>query len=312
MHKPINPEVGPEPLVIRGAINHWPALDDRPWKSPSYLLEKTLGGRRLVPIEVGRSYVDEAWGQKIVPFKEFLDEFIMNASQTSRGARDAPEPVHKDEPKGIGYLAQHNLFTQISALRNDVATPDYCFTSPPVPHYTSPMAAVHAALPELDDPILNAWFGPAGTISPLHVDPYHNILAQVVGRKYVRLYAPRESGKLYPRGEELGVDMGNTSAVDVGVWEGWDEAPKVGMEVSGEDGAVDAEPHEAVGDVKGEYSEEDRALDLEAYREEFPDFGNLEFVDVILEEGDCLYIPVGWWHYVRSVSISFSVSFWWN
>jgi lysine-specific demethylase 8 len=84
------------------------------------------------------------------------------------------------------------------------------------------------------------------------------------------------------------------------------------MEVNGEDGPLDAEPHEAAGDVKGEYSAEDRALDLEAYREEFPDFGNAEFVDVILEEGDCLYISVGWWHYVRSVSISFSVSFWWN
>ena len=51
-------------VILSGALNHWPARNDRPWKSPSYLLSKTIGGRRLVPIELGRSYVDEGWGQK--------------------------------------------------------------------------------------------------------------------------------------------------------------------------------------------------------------------------------------------------------
>ncbi|KAI9054578.1 hypothetical protein LZ554_001731 [Drepanopeziza brunnea f. sp. 'monogermtubi'] len=265
MSQPRDSSLGPEPLIITGALDHWPARGDRSWSRPSYLLSKTIGGRRLIPIELGRSYVDEGWGQKIIPFKDFMEYYIFLDTKTPARA--------------TGYLAQHNLFNQIPSLREDIAIPDYCYTSPPPPHHSSPLAEKHARMPELDEPLLNAWFGPAGTISPLHTDPYHNILSQIVGSKYVRLYAPRESAKLYARGiEDGGVDMENTSEVDIGVLAGWDG------------------------------TEEEMA----AAHERFPLFGEARFVDCILKEGECLYIPVGWWHYVRSLSVSFSVSFWWN
>ncbi|XP_023515801.1 lysine-specific demethylase JMJ30-like isoform X2 [Cucurbita pepo subsp. pepo] len=45
---------------------------------------------------------------------------------------------------------------------------------------------------------------------------------------------------------------------------------------------------------------------------EFGKVVDLEFVDCILEEGEMLYIPPKWWHYGRSLTTSFSVSFWWN
>lgn len=45
---------------------------------------------------------------------------------------------------------------------------------------------------------------------------------------------------------------------------------------------------------------------------EFPKVRDLEFIDCILEEGEMLYIPPKWWHYVRSLTTSFSVSYWWS
>ena len=35
-------------------------------------------------------------------------------------------------------------------------------------------------------------------VTPAHTDPHHNLLAQVRGRKYVRLYTPSDLAHLYP------------------------------------------------------------------------------------------------------------------
>ncbi|MCJ1390277.1 hypothetical protein MMC18_003135 [Xylographa bjoerkii] len=242
------------PIVITGAMEHWPALHERPWKDPSYLLESTLGGRRLVPVELGRSYTDDGWGQTIITFREFMDTYLLDSNHDK-----------------IGYLAQHDLFAQIPLLRNDISIPNFCYTDPPPPQAETPLATKDK--PRLEDPLLNAWFGPSGTISPLHTDPYHNILCQVVGQKYVRLYHPSQTKNLYPRGVEDGIDMSNTSRVPVEL-----------VEMQLED-------------------------DPES---EFCLFADAPYVETILREGECLYIPVGWWHYVRSLTVSFSVSFWWD
>ncbi|MCJ1397997.1 hypothetical protein MMC11_001193 [Xylographa trunciseda] len=244
----------PLPLVITEAIEHWPALLERPWRNPSYLLERTLGGRRLVPVELGRSYTDDGWGQTIITFREFMDTYLLDSKHDR-----------------IGYLAQHDLFAQIPSLRNDISIPDFCYTDPPSLTVGTPLATKRT--PRLEEPLLNAWFGPAGTISPLHTDPYHNILCQVVGQKYIRLYPPSQTKNLYPRGLEDGIDMSNTSQVPIEL-----------VEMQLED-------------------------DPES---EFCLFGTAPYVETILREGECLYIPVGWWHYVRSLTVSFSVSFWWD
>lgn len=316
--------VGPEPLVLTGLADRWPARTDRPWAKPSYLLSRTFVGRRLVPVEIGRSYVDEGWGQKIVSFGEFLGEYIDRsvssttppaAAEAGAGAQATTDPAHTPvtlpppsppSPPQTAYLAQHQLLLQLPQLRADVLIPDHCYTAPP-PHPSDPLQD----RPELDEPLLHAWLGPSGTITPLHTDPYHNLLVQVVGRKYVRLYAPRrdrdrgqggdqgsggsgsgggdENDEMRARGREGGVDMGNTSRWDVGVLEGWDARP----------------------DAEDEEEKEEEASD-ERKRTEEEEFRKVPFMDCILEPGDTLYIPIGWWHYVRGLSVSFSVSIWWN
>jgi len=42
----------------------------------------------------------------------------------------------------------------------------------------------------------------------------------------------------------------------------------------------------------------------------FPLATQAEFTHAVLEPGQMLYIPAGHWHYIRSLDISFSVSFW--
>lgn len=289
--------IGPEPLVIVGLVEQWPAQRDRPWNKPSYLLSRTLGGRRLVPVEIGRSYVDEGWGQKIVKFGDFLADYLdATLAPSSSSGTAGDQNQHASSPiRPMAYLAQHQLLLQLPYLRDDISIPDLCYTAPP-PHPIDPSKDQ----PELDEPMLNAWFGPPGTITPLHTDPYHNLLVQVVGRKYVRLYAPHQSARMCARGKEGGVDMGNTGSWDVGVVEGWDPKPVVDVDDDDDDEGGEEEQEESEGHTA------DRKARKDSYYKDIP------FVDCILEPGDTLYIPIGWWHYVRGLSVSFSVSIWWN
>lgn len=271
-----------QPLVMSGMLDHWPARqpDARPWSSPAYLRWRTLRGRRLVPVEVGRSYVDAGWTQAVVPFGEVLDNLGRSEGrpQSTNPSEKRLQPDTRKPGTGPMYLAQHALFTQMPWLQNDISIPDACYTATGVNEDDSEAYSDDGG----GDVLLNAWLGPPGTITPLHTDPHHNLLAQVVGRKYVRLYAPEHTAALRPRGCEAGgVDMGNTSRVDVGAMEGWDV-----VEGGDEDDDVD-----------------------EDEKQRFP---TVPYVDCILAPGDTLYIPQGWWHYVRGLSVSFSVSFWWN
>ena len=119
------------PLVLTDAIGAWPALGGpRAWASVDYLLGRTFNGHRLVPVEVGRSYVDSAWGQAVVSFRDFAARWLGGQAE---GVAEDEGSAHGKRDKRVGYLAQHNLFAQIPALARDMSTPDLCFADPPPP-----------------------------------------------------------------------------------------------------------------------------------------------------------------------------------
>ncbi|KAK8173071.1 hypothetical protein BKA80DRAFT_215587, partial [Phyllosticta citrichinensis] len=284
----------PTPLILTNALSHWPAIasPSRRWSNPRYLLRRTLGGRRLVPVEIGRSYTDEGWGQRIMSVREFVRRYMFCDDDEERKERGNAGERKEGGKQQKGYLAQHDLVSQIPCLRADIGVPDYCYTVAPVPSPSSPPPKPHPPSSHSSPshshtpppfPLLHAWLGPARTISPLHTDPYHNLLAQVVGAKYVRLYAPSAAVKARGVGDD-GVDLGNTGVVD----------------------RSENEQREGGGD-RGLREDAKRA----AFEAQHPGFLSLPCFDGVLGAGEMLYVPRGWWHYVESLAASFSVSFWW-
>ncbi|XP_017896233.1 PREDICTED: lysine-specific demethylase 8 isoform X2 [Capra hircus] len=81
------------PVILEGVANHWPCM--KKW-SLEYIQE--VAGCRTVPVEVGSRYTDEEWSQTLMTVNEFISKYIRN------------------EPKDIGYLAQHQLFDQRCSL----------------------------------------------------------------------------------------------------------------------------------------------------------------------------------------------------
>lgn len=215
--------LGEKPVILDNSFNHWPALAK--WKDQNYFLK--IAGMRTVSIEIGSSYTDRDWTQKLMTFEDFIRNHIC-------------------QNKVTGYLAQYQLFQQIPELKDDIAQPEYCCFS------------------ETEEPVdTMAWYGPKGTISPLHHDPKKNLLTQIVGEKQLFLFSPEDSENLYPHEHEL---LNNTARVDP------------------------------------------TAPDLQKY----PKYSNAKPYHCVLRAGQMLYIPPKWWHYVQSLSISFSVSFWWK
>ncbi|XP_032803434.1 bifunctional peptidase and arginyl-hydroxylase JMJD5 isoform X4 [Petromyzon marinus] len=138
-----------QPVLLQDTVSHWPALTK--W-SLGYLVR--MAGCRTVPVELGSRYTDAHWTQTLMTLQEFVEKYIINAESQAT----------------VGYLAQHELFDQIPDLRNDIVIPDYCCVSEREGGEDEEEGS--------EEVVINAWFGPGGTESPLHHDPQHNILVQ--------------------------------------------------------------------------------------------------------------------------------------
>ncbi|CAK9095340.1 unnamed protein product [Durusdinium trenchii] len=231
------------PVVLRQSCSFWPAI--RRWCKEDFWCHGALG-QRFVPVE--RDYWMEE-GFEIMQLKDFIQHCKAEASERSTSQASAVERLSKG-----GYLAQHALLDQLPSLEADVQTPDFALCG------------------STGTVLRQVFFGPNGTVTPVHWDPYENIFCQVVGEKYLRLYPPSEAPKLYPR-TSSDQEMQNNSQI---------------------------EPADLLlGEREGG----------SAYAEKFPELQTAQYWDVVLQPGDVLYLPIGWWHFVKSLSISISLAF---
>jgi|TARA_B100000513_G_scaffold180331_1_gene98749 hypothetical protein len=201
------------PLVLGGLLDDWGAVSK--WSLDWF---RAVHGHRLVPVELGlmggstsrgkpppaaafggkppaaaafggkpppaaASSETPSWHERTMALSDLIDTYLL--------------PSARGDSAGIAYLAQHALFEQIPSLREDFQPPPHC------------------ELGRLQH--VNVWMGTAGTVTPLHYDSYDNMLAQLSGYKYVRLYASDQSRYLYV--ERAAADgglsaQGNMSSVE--------------------------------------------------------------------------------------------------
>ncbi len=100
------------------------------------------------------------------------------------------------------------------------------------------------------------WFGPAGTITPLHHDSIMLCHTQIVGRKRWRFVSPLQWPHLYNF-------SGVFSPIDI-------DKPDLGR---------------------------------------YPAYAHATVLEVVVEPGETVFLPLGWWHQVTSLDVSMSFSY---
>lgn len=214
---------GCRPLVITDLARDWPAMQR--W-SPADLKQRF--GHLEVEIQAERSADPK---------------FEENKLAHRRRARlaDFVDQVLAGGPTNDYYMTANN-----EALRR----PEF-----------APLLADVGRLPKVCDPaqlagLSSFWFGPAGTVTPLHHDTLMLFHTQIVGRKRWRFISPLQVTHLYNHNNVF-------SPIDL-----------------------------------------DRP-DLQRY----PDFAKAQVLEVIVEPGETVFLPLGWWHQVSALDVSLSFSF---
>ena len=173
-----------EPVIIENGIQHWPAIkkwNDIEWMKETY-------GNHIVPVEVGKNYVDSE--QHEIPLGAYLDYVMKKDTKLDHG--ELPTL----------YLAQYDLLNQIQELNDDVISP--------FSHQDTNKFNI-GKIGKGDLYSTNMWISGANTTSNTHRDPLNNIFCQVVGRKYFRIFSPENEEDMYPNHS---VFNSNTSRVE--------------------------------------------------------------------------------------------------
>jgi hypothetical protein len=211
------------PVVIEGAMDDWPALTR--W-TPAYFKQRL--GDRIVEVQANRNADPDYEMNSVKHKKDMRFGDYVDVIETIGSTNDYYITANND---GKNKENLKELWEDI------VLFPEYLRD---------------------DDPKGRGffWYGPQGTVTPIHHDLTNNFMAQVRGRKLVRLIPPYELADLYNHRHCF-------SRVD---------------------------------------------LDRVDY-EKYPQFRNVKVIDVTLRPGDLFFLPVGWWHYVRGLDVSITMTF---
>jgi hypothetical protein len=210
------------PVLIEDFATSWPAL--RRW-CPQYLGDRF--GAQQVQVMSGRDADDRY-------------EVNWESHQTTMTLREYVDVITGAGESNDRYLVANNRLLELPGMRallEDVEVN---------PEYLDPGTVDQTFL----------WFGPVGTVTPLHHDADNVLFVQVYGRKQISLISPFYSHRVYN-------DVSVYSEVDL-------ERP-----------------------------------DLTRHAR----FAGVQKLEVIVHPGEALFIPVGWWHHVRALDVSISVSF---
>ena len=214
---------GCRPVVFTDVARDWPALTR--W-SPADL--KARFGHLDVEIQAERT-ADERYEQnklqhrKTVRLASFVDQVLAGGATNDHYMTANNEVLRRRE---------------FAPLLDDIGTlPSFCDRA---------QLAARSSF----------WFGPAGTVTPLHHDAIMLCHTQIVGRKRWRFVSPLQWPLVYNH-------SGVFSPVDV-------DQP-----------------------------------DLVRH----PDFARATVLEVVVEPGETMFLPLGWWHQVTSLDVSLSFSY---
>src|ERR1700730_8950656 len=143
-------------------------------------IAKTGAGRLLTPNDLRGAFQDESVRVSVSQDGAFRSQARSNISERRRmpfaDFATYVETSNRQSSERL-YLSQFPLDTIPVIHGSDVATPSY------IPDDSSLVSN-------------NLWFGPDGTISPLHFDRSHNLLHQHWGHKHVVMVDPSHSHQL--------------------------------------------------------------------------------------------------------------------
>ena len=151
------------------------------------------------------------------------------------------------------------------------------------------------------------WIGTKSSITPLHFDTCHGFLVVVEGTKKVTLFPPEDTMFMY---REPGTSLNpNSSKVD---WEVWKSSSRTSSTASSRassraSSSTEEEGEEELEILVPEIIRNPPRHPSRTYHQEYMRLDETSPREVLLQAGEMLYIPPGWWHTVENVTATIAV-----